>query len=444
MKNFRIIVPVLILFVSVACKKEDQELRMKPVVKSENDNFYFNSKTVKIAVLSDLHYMDPSLLKKDGSAFQICLLQDPKLLAQSGAILQQILHKLVIEKPDLVLISGDLTKDGELVSHKSLLKQLQILGLNHIKVLVIPGNHDINNPDAKLFNGDNATSVATITPENFKSLYTDYGYKTAIARDPNSLSYVSEPVKDLRILALDANEYYNNSPVYCVVAGNIKDATMEWAKKQLADAKAKGKTVIGMMHHGIVEHFMGESVIFPDYLVDNWGARADEFMKAGLKVMFTGHFHANDATQRNLGNLSLVDIETGSPVIYASPYRIINLVNNKLYIKTDHVEHINYPGLNGVPFPDFEKAFSLNGFEIQAKYMLMSAPYNVPEDVATQISPVFAEAMMAHFAGDETLSAEANEEIQAISAISPDLANIIYGLYTDLPPKDNDLIVDLN
>jgi hypothetical protein len=76
--------------------------------------------------------------------------------------------------------------------------------------------------------------------------------------------------------------------------------------------------------------------------------------------------------------------------------------------------------------------------------MLMNPPYNVPEDVATQIAPVFADGMLAHFAGDETLSAEANEKIKAISAISPDLANIIYGLYTDLPPKDNDLIVDLN
>jgi hypothetical protein len=444
MKNLRLIIPILMLLAIVACNKEDQNFRLQPVSKDGNDNFCINSKTVKIAVLSDLHLMDPSLLKADGTAFQMYLMQDPKLLAESSAILQQIIHNLLIEKPDLVLISGDLTKDGELVSHKSVIKQLQILSLNRIKVLVIPGNHDINNPDAKLFNGDNTVSVPTITPENFKSLYADFGYKTAIAKDPSSLSYVSEPFKDLRILALDANEYYNNTPLYCVVAGNIKDATMQWAKKQLADAKAKGKTVIGMMHHGLVEHFMGESVIFPDYLVDNWGARADEFMQAGLKVMFTGHFHANDATQRTLGNLSLVDIETGSPVIYASPYRMINLVNNKLYIKTEHIEHINYPGLNGISFPDFEKAFSLNGFEIQAKYMLMGAPYNVPEDVATQISPVFAEAMMAHFAGDETLSAEANEEIQAISAISPDLANIIYGLYTDLPPKDNDLIVDLN
>ena len=205
MKKLRIIVPILMLLAIVACNKEDQEFRMQPISNCVNDNFIFNPKTVKIAVLSDLHYMDPSLLRADGSAFQMYLMQDPKLLAESGAILKEILHKLLVEKPDLVLISGDLTKDGELISHKSLLKQLHILELNHIKVLVVPGNHDINNPDAKLFDGDNATPVATITADNFKSLYADYGYKTAIARDPNSLSYVSEPVKNLRILALDAN-----------------------------------------------------------------------------------------------------------------------------------------------------------------------------------------------------------------------------------------------
>ena len=69
--------------------------------------------------------------------------------------------------------------------------------------------------------------------------------------------------------------------------------------------------------------------------------------------MFTGHFHANDATSRTTGNLSLVDVETGSPVIYNSPYRIMYLVNNKLYIRTEHIDHIYYPGLNGVLIPGF-------------------------------------------------------------------------------------------
>ena len=76
--------------------------------------------------------------------------------------------------------------------------------------------------------------------------------------------------------------------------------------------------------------------------------------------------------------------------------------------------------------------------------MLMNPPYNVPPEVADQIAPLFADAMLAHLGGDEIITPEANAGIQAISEISPDLAGILLGLYTDLPPADNDLVVDLN
>ena len=65
------------------------------------------------------------------------------------------------------------------------------------------------------------------------------------------------------------------------------------------------------------------------------------------------------------------------------------------------------------------------------------------EDMAGQISPVFADAMLAHLAGDEAITSEADASIQAIGAISPDLAAILLGLYTDLPPSDNELVVNL-
>jgi 3',5'-cyclic AMP phosphodiesterase CpdA len=444
MKTIRFI-PHVLLFITfvTACNRKEQEFDLQPGKRSGIENIDFNARPLRIAVLSDLHYMDPSLLKADGNAFQMYLMQDPKLLAESGAILKQILQKLLIEKPDLVLISGDLTKDGELVSHKSVIKQLRVLEQNHIKVLVVPGNHDISNPDAKLFNGDNVIPVPTISPEEFKSLYSDFGYRNAISKDEASLSYVCEPFKGLRILAIDANEYYNNTPDYCFVAGKIKDETMEWAKEQLAEAKEKGITVIGMMHHGVVEHFMGESVIFSDYLVDNYDLRAKELMGAGLKVIFTGHFHANDASRITTGDLSLTDVETGSPVIYDSPYRIARLENKSLYITTKHVEHIDYPLPKGITFHNYEKDFSLKGIELQARYMLMAEPYNVPEDMAGQISPVFADAMLAHLAGDEIITPEAEGSIQAIGAVAPDLAGILLGLYTDLPPADNELVVNL-
>ena len=442
MKALRFILVFMIFQALISCNKEEREMSVMQSDKSLKCNPEASHGSLKIAVLSDLHFMDPSLLKSDGSAFQMYLAQDPKLLEQSGAILHQIFNNLLNEKPDLLLISGDLTKDGELVSHKNLIKQLKNLERNNIKILVVPGNHDINNPDSKKFDGDNSYPVPTITADQFRSLYSDFGYGSAIATDPNSLSYVAEPVKGLWVLCLDANEYYNNTSDYCVVAGNIKDGTMAWAKEELAEAKERGKTVIGMMHHGVIEHFMGESVIFSDYLVDNWEAKADELMNAGLKVIFTGHFHANDAVERVTGANSLVDIETGSPVIYSSPYRLAVLADNKLTIKTKHVEKIYFPGLTG-SFQDFEKAFTLNGVEIQAQYMLTNPPYNVPADVASGISPVFAQAMLAHLGGDETISPEAAAAIQAVYDASPDLGQILMGLFTDLPPADNSLVVNL-
>src|SRR5659263_708365 len=71
-----------------------------------------------IAVLSDIHYMDPSLLPDtSSSAFKEHLKTDGKLLAESDAIMKEVIWKLLhaTPKPDLVLIPGDLTKDGELV-----------------------------------------------------------------------------------------------------------------------------------------------------------------------------------------------------------------------------------------------------------------------------------------------------------------------------------------
>jgi len=61
--------------------------------------------------------MAPSLLVRDGPAFQTYLAQDPKLLKESPAIPEQIATEVVQAQPQIVLVAGDLTKDGERVSH---------------------------------------------------------------------------------------------------------------------------------------------------------------------------------------------------------------------------------------------------------------------------------------------------------------------------------------
>jgi hypothetical protein len=76
-----------------------------------------NGPAAKISVISDPHFFDPDLLVQDGSAFQMYLAQDPKLLKESGAILDSVIASIIDEDSEIVLIPGDLTKDGELSAH---------------------------------------------------------------------------------------------------------------------------------------------------------------------------------------------------------------------------------------------------------------------------------------------------------------------------------------
>jgi len=434
MKKLTFIILSCVLIAVIGCKK------------SNTDSSTTTKSTYKIAVLSDIHYMDPSLLVSDGSAFQDYLKKDRKLLAESDAILRETIAELLVAKPDLVLISGDLTKDGERVSHNSVASLLTQLTSQGIKVRVIVGNHDVDNPFALQYNGANTTPVPTVTADDIKSIYSNYGFSDAIYSDPNSLSYVSEPIPNLWLLCIDACEYYNNNDTTDVTAGTIKPETMTWALARLAEANTKGKTIIGMMHHGILEHFSGESVMFPEYVVQNWTTTSDQLMNAGLKIMFTGHFHANDITKKTSGTKVLYDIETGSTVTYPCPYRMFTyLKDSMLSITTNHITTINYAGLNGVPFTTYAENALQVGLDTISKLTLMAPPYNAPQAMAIAVAPRMRNAMMAHYAGDEVLSATEDTLIQATlrqaGPLAPMLNMYLMSLWTDLPPKDNALTI---
>jgi hypothetical protein len=116
-------------------------LLLTGVLASCSDKEVFDGhKSIKIAVISDVHYMDPSLLKngaENGKAFQDYLNADPKLVQYSDAIFKETIAKVKAESPDILLIAGDLTKDGELVSHQSVAALLAQFG-SCTKVTCIP------------------------------------------------------------------------------------------------------------------------------------------------------------------------------------------------------------------------------------------------------------------------------------------------------------------
>ena len=64
MKTIRFFLPVFLFLIFItACNKKDQEFDSQPDNRCANGNLEFASRPLKIAVLSDLHYMEPSLLR---------------------------------------------------------------------------------------------------------------------------------------------------------------------------------------------------------------------------------------------------------------------------------------------------------------------------------------------------------------------------------------------
>ena len=296
---------------------------------------------LRIAVMSDLHYLSPDMIA-DTEDFEHAFNSDRKLLKESSSILREMLERVRADKPDILLVSGDLTKDGEQECHAALAKQLQQLqqDVPGLKIYVINGNHDIRNYNAKNFNTADGKAVpATRTePEDFKQIY-DFVYSdpTVIAtftpaegNKAGGLSYVARPVEGLTVIAMDTCRYSSdntsNGDDEHETSGAISADLEKWVIEQTAAAKARGDLVIGLEHHGLVPHFDVQPTILPMYLVNGYERIAQEYADAGMSVVFTGHMHAVDiAAMTTAAGNTFYDIETGSALTYPCPIRFVDL-----------------------------------------------------------------------------------------------------------------------
>ena len=436
MKQCIVVIIIMLSTSIISCKKEaDKQTgnRIDEVLNKPDE------KPLKIAVVSDIHYMHPSLLKNDGAngtAFQNYLLQDPKLLQFSDPIFSNVIGQIRIEHPDILLIPGDLTKDGEKIGHQAMAAFFCKMQSEGIKVYVVPGNHDINNAKAKIYDGNSAYPVTMTSKTDFETIYGNFGYKNAIARDINSLSYVVEPEPGLRIIGIDACKYEEYGPEGDVAAGRIKPTTLAWILHQLAKAKDDHVTIFAMMHHNLIEHYAGQAKLDPGYVIDDYQNVADQLIDAGLKIIFTGHYHANDITAYIHNGKELFDIETGSLVTAPCPYRYIIMKDSLLNISTKNVQFINAILPGSLNFPVYANSFLSQHLDGYFNYYLANK-LGAPVQLASFASPLFRNGIMAHFAGDEKMPVDQRKQIDYLATLSPQLASIVTTLWTDLGVKDN-------
>ncbi len=372
----------------------------------------------RMAILSDVHLMAPELLRQTGKAFDEYIAQDRKLLRESPELLDSAFAHVAAANPQVILITGDLTKDGERVSHEMLVSRyLRPARERGVRIFVIPGNHDVNNPHAKVYDGDRTERTTTVSAADFAQIYKDYGYGEAIARDTASLSYVVQLDSRTRLIAVDACRYEDNDfdKDICVTGGRIKPQTMAFIRQQADEAHRLGQDVLMTMHHGIVSHFNWQDRVMGEYLVDNWKQCARQIAKMGIKVCFTGHFHAQDVSERN----GLYDMETGSTVSYPHPYRFVDIDTDKgtLSVRTERVKSLTSMKGSNETLETKSERFAQSALSSAMEGMV---PKKVPEAIKSECAAVLGEAYALHLAGDEQPTADFRNRLKtAVKSLRP-------------------------
>jgi len=183
------------------------------------------------AVFSDPHIFLPELGIGQPS-FEKIKYDDRKIFEHSMSLLDTVIGKIIEARPCFVLVPGDLSKDGEEAVHLAFAAAMEKIESAGIPVFVIPGNHDVNNPEAVKYEGNTTSRIPNVTPQRCVEIYKDFGYGAAIERDPNSLAYVVEPEPGLWLLALDACRYdLSLKQTHEHTGGSFTPERLEWVKK---------------------------------------------------------------------------------------------------------------------------------------------------------------------------------------------------------------------
>ena len=409
--------------------------------------------STQFLVASDLHYYDPAL-GTNGPFFQAYIDSDRKMLTQSQELLETLIGEIGRSPAQFVLISGDLTKDGEKPNHERLATFLTTVEQGGRQVFVVPGNHDIENPDAVRYTATGTEPVPVVTPTEFAQIYRDFGYGQALARDPNSLSYLAEPVPGLWLLAIDSCDYADNLAMgEPQTNGRLTQERLDWIEKMLAQAKTQKKAVLAMCHHNLMEHYDSQQKNFGDYLLDDYPQIGNMLARFGVPVIFSGHYHAQDVTLTRYDDGSvLYDVETGSLVSYPVTYRLVAIgADQTMTLRTGQIAAIPSFSAQGKDFPTYAREFTQSGVETVARQVMTDLNLfgflRMNPTEIEEIVPQIGWAFIAHYGGDEQSPVGVKLKFRGLSIAGKmvvyNRAGLVLGLWQDKEPVDRNLVINL-
>ncbi|MBE6782457.1 MAG: metallophosphoesterase [Ruminococcaceae bacterium] len=274
--------------------------------------------TLKITVVSDTHYYS----KKngiDGKAFIQENSRSTNLIKDSQEVLEAFFKQIIEDKTnDIIIISGDVTKNGEPDSHIEFIDLLRKVKAAGKRVYVITATHDFHDSGiGHKFVGDEKVETSATTRKELWDLYYEFGPSEAISVHEDSMSYIVQLEDGFRLFALNDDRNHEGK------SGFSKDC-FKWIEEQVVDAKKNNQLIIPMSHHPVLSPSPFFSLIGKGDMMGDHEIRREQFPDMGVSFMFTGHSHMHDISYHfSKNNNIFYDITTAATVGYPALYRVV-------------------------------------------------------------------------------------------------------------------------
>ncbi|MCM1393026.1 MAG: metallophosphoesterase, partial [Ruminococcus sp.] len=323
----------------------------------KNFNFY---------QISDLHLYAADAIGSRGKNFKFKCDTDQKCMAESCAIVDAAFDKVIQDKDnEVVILSGDLSFDGEKQSHDVLVEKLKKLKAAGKKVYVTFATHDFH-MHARAYINDEIITLPKYTREQLREIYNDFGWSDAISEHTPSYSYAVVPEKGWRFLMLNDD---GDAEDFC----GYDESQLEWIREQAEQAKAAGEKIVAVTHHPALPPNLFYMIYSHKNMLGGYEKAMPLFADWGIEFIFTGHTHMQSITYLDTpqGN-RIYHVNTGSIIAYPAPFRKVTATDEGFDVKTLSIDSFDWD-LKGMSVEEYMK----HHFEFMLKDIIYSLGYDI-------------------------------------------------------------------
>lgn len=298
-------------------------------------------KPLDVVVLTDTHYYS----KKnwvDGDPFAFPPAREQLFRRGSEEILRYVFDEICKDgTPQIVLISGDLTNNGEVTSHEEMRELLRGLKQRGKRVYVTTATHDYRGEGVSYgFDKNNQkVDVPAFKRDDLRAYYREFGMDEAVSIHEPTMCYAVDLTPEYRLLALNDDKGYDHA--------GFTDECFDWIRAQAEEAKRNGQFILAMTHHPVLSPSPLYRLIASGDLLEKGEERAAQFADMGVNCMFTGHSHIHNISSltSDSGN-TFYDVSTSAVVGFPPNYRTVHFDPDAGEIAISTVTVDQVPGLD--------------------------------------------------------------------------------------------------